>query len=86
MGKLLRGVLVVAVLVVPSFAAQATCQYWQCRRFVNTADCLIRMGPNSQSFPFAASCEGDCNCMPDTMGTGTLNCDCFCRFNYCYSV
>jgi hypothetical protein len=79
-------VTLVAVALLSSVPARATCERYQCRIYPDTADCLIRMGPNSTNFPQATSCEGDCNCMPDTSGTGSLNCDCFCRYNYCYDI
>ena len=79
-------VLIVAAVLLPSLNTQAGCERYQCRIYPDTADCLIRMGPNSTSFPLATSCEGDCNCMPDWSGTGSLNCACFCRYDYCYEV
>lgn len=85
MRKLLR-FLIVVVIVVPAIETQAGCERYQCRIYPDTADCLIRMGPNSTQFPLATSCQGVCDTMPDPSGTGTLNYDCYCTYDYCYDV
>ena len=86
MGKFLKVVLLAVVLVTPTLSVQANCDNWQCRKFVDTATCVLRYGPNAPSFPLAASCQSTCDCMPDTSGNGSFNCDCYCTYNYCYEV
>jgi hypothetical protein len=86
MGKLLRAVLIATVLATPTLAVQASCDFWECRVFVSTANCRIRYGPAAPDFTWAASCQSNCDCMPDTSGNGSLNCDCYCTYNYCYDV
>lgn len=79
-------VFLVAMLLLASGAAYAGCERWECRIWPDAANCWIRIGGTSQNFAWADSCNGHCDCMPDTAGTGTLNCSCYCTYNYCYDV
>jgi hypothetical protein len=86
MRTFLRLFIVLIIVAVPAVSTLADCQRWECRRYPDTATCYLRFGPNAGAFPLATSCDSYCDIMPDASGTGTLNYDCYCTYNYCYEV
>ena len=84
--RALRSVVLVLVVMSSATAFADTCERYECRILPDIANCWIRVGSNAQNFPLAMSCQGTCDCMPDTSGSGSLNCSCYCTYNYCYEV
>lgn len=81
----LSRIAVITLALVLSAEAFAACERWECRVRFDTASCWLLFGPIGQSAPLATSCTGNCDCMPDDF-TGSLVCDCYCTYNYCYDV
>ena len=83
-----RIIVVAACFVLSNLSLQADdcTQRWECRRMsIDTAECWLRVGPNSSKFKEALTCRGECQCMPDS-STGSLACNCECYYTYCYEV
>jgi len=81
----LSGLFVITLTLMSSVEVSANCQRWECRVRFDTASCWILAGPISQGAPLATSCNSTCDCMFDDF-TGSLLCNCYCTYNYCYDV
>ena len=87
MRRFSRAVMFVALLL-PAFALplDADCNSYQCATTIDgTKECRIAFGPHTRYLPYASFCDTRCDCPPDP-GNGTVYCECWCIYNYCYDV
>jgi hypothetical protein len=86
----LRSVFVLCVAVLASavaLPAEASCDNYECKRSVDTAQCYIRYGPTARTFQLGSECREVANCgWYFEENVWDVACSYDCQITQCYEV
>ena len=82
----IRIICVLAFAVSAALPAAADCDRYECRITVDTAECWVRLGPNSGRFRLGTSCQAIANCNYVYNNVWTYTCSYDCVITQCYEV